>query len=127
MLSEALITPSSNHGIDYQRLETLGDSVLKVMISMYVSAKFLHYHEGQLTSARMKLVSNRYLCLRAFNTNLNEYIQTASFLHRKFLPIGYRNNEDVERPISDKTIADIVEGIIGACYIDSNDYSMASR
>ena len=121
VLSEALITPSSNHGIDYQRLETLGDSVLKVMISMYVSAKFLHYHEGQLTSARMKLVSNRYLCLRAFNTNLNEYIQTASFLHRKFLPIGYRNNEDVERPISDKTIADIVEGIIGAYYIDSNE------
>lgn len=46
IVATAISASSAHEGTDYQRLETLGDSILKVMTSLTLMAEHLNYHEG---------------------------------------------------------------------------------
>lgn len=46
LIVEALTLPSTNISFNNQRLETLGDSVLKICVVTYVYNKFPYRHEG---------------------------------------------------------------------------------
>ena len=59
ILAEALTLPCANASFDNQRLETLGDSVLKLCTVVYIFHKFPFRHEGQLDAIRRCCVSNR--------------------------------------------------------------------
>ncbi len=45
--------------VSYERLEFLGDSVLKIAISDYLFHKYPDYEEGQLTKIRAEIVSDK--------------------------------------------------------------------
>ena len=45
-MASAISASSAREPTDYQRLETLGDSVLKFMTSLTLMAEHLKYHEG---------------------------------------------------------------------------------
>ena len=46
LVTSAISASSAREPTDYQRLETLGDSILKIMTSLNLMAEYLKYHEG---------------------------------------------------------------------------------
>lgn len=51
-MTTAISASSAHEATDYQRLETLGDSILKNMTSLTLMAEHLNYHEGIRTYSR---------------------------------------------------------------------------
>ena len=108
LLTEALTTPSYRmtfpDATDNQRLEFLGDAVLGLLSAERVFAAFPKEAEGPLTVRRTHMVSSAALCEAANRAGL------ASSLRRN------RGADDLPR--NAKTLADAVEAIIGAAYLD---------
>jgi dsRNA-specific ribonuclease len=55
---------------DYERLENLGDSFLKILITVHIFAQNPTFHEGRLTSMRNVLEGNRLFTKRAVKTGI---------------------------------------------------------
>jgi len=105
---EALTTPAyrMDHpdAKDNQRLEFLGDSVLGLMAAERLYAEFPSEAEGPLTVRRTHMVSTSALCEAAGRLGLAAQLR--------------RNRAAAELPRNSKTLADAVEAIIGAAYLD---------
>jgi ribonuclease III len=67
---EYRLSPLSN----YERLEFLGDAVLKMIASAYLYERFPDYREGQLTKIRAVIVSDAQLAQLANKINLGSVI-----------------------------------------------------
>ena len=108
LLAEALTTPScrmEHPGIrDNQRLEFLGDAVLGLMTAERLYGDFPKEEEGPLTVMRTHMVSTAALCEAADRQGIVPHLKRASHL-----PPLDKNA---------KTVADAVEAIIGAAYLD---------
>ena len=68
LVTTALSASSAHEATDYQRLETLGDSILKYMTSLTLMAEHPHYHEGIRTYSRRSylfhlIISSLATCL----------------------------------------------------------------
>lgn len=90
-----------------ERLEFLGDSILGMVISSELYKRFPKEKEGVLTRLRSSLVKGETLSEIAAELNLGEYIQLGS---GELKSGGFRRAS---------TLADAVESIIGAIYLDS--------
>ncbi len=90
-----------------ERLEFLGDSVLGMVISHELFNRFPHEKEGVLTRLRSNLVKGDTLSEIATELNLGDYIKLGS---GELKSGGYRRAS---------TLADVIEAIIGAIYLDS--------
>ena len=125
LVISAVSAPVSREMNDYQRLEFLGDSVLKYYTSLTLSAQHLNWHEGILSGKKDHLVSNGRLSISARQTGLANYIRTIPFTGHKWRPLFISDvlNKDASksRQISTKTLADVVEALIGAAYVDGGD------
>ena len=91
----------------YERLEFLGDSILG-----YVTAEFLYRHEprlpeGRMTRLRAELVCEQSLHQTALRLDLGEYMR---------LGRGEEHTGGRQRP---SILADMVESVIAAMYLDS--------
>ena len=83
--------------------------------------------EGYLTFFKDRLVSNRRLSKAALDAGLDQYILTRPFTGQKWQPLYVddllaSNSSDSEKPcgtrkMSSKTLAGVMEALIGACYI----------
>jgi endoribonuclease Dicer len=106
--------------VDYERLETLGDSFLKFAVSCSVYQKYLTANEGELSSRRVECISNARLCQIALDNGWEQLFFTRRFQPRKWCPNGTRvsQNDEEVHVVSRKTVADFVEALIGACYVD---------
>lgn len=108
LLAEALTTPSFRmdypEAHDNQRLEFLGDAVLGALAAERLFTEFPAESEGELTVRRTHLVSTAALCAAA------ERLQLAKSLKRNH----------AAKPLSanSKTLADAIEALIGAAYLD---------
>ncbi len=94
-----------------ERLEFLGDSILGMVISTELFNRFPNEKEGVLTRLRSSLVKGDTLSEIAVELNLGEFIQLGS---GELKSGGYRRAS---------TLADSVEAIIGAIYLDSKEDS----
>ena len=90
-----------------ERLEFLGDSILGMVISAELYNRFPNEKEGVLTRLRSNLVKGETLSEIAVELNLGEFIHLGS---GELKSGGYRRAS---------TLADVVEAIIGAVYLDS--------
>ena len=113
---EAALTHASytneqrSRGISVQsneRLEFLGDAVLQIIISEYLYSNFKKYREGALTKMRQQLVCEGTLAKIAKRLRIGDFLNIG---HGEELT-GCR-----ERP---KILADALEAIIGAIYLDA--------
>ncbi len=59
---------------NYERLEFLGDAVLKLIISQYLFDRFPHYREGELTKIRAVIVSDFVLARLAKDMGMHHVI-----------------------------------------------------
>lgn len=90
----------------YERLEFLGDAVLELATSEYLYLKNDEMEEGDMTKLRAALVCEMSLAKSAEEISLNEYI----LLGKGESAAGGRNRDSI--------IADVMEAIIGAMYLD---------
>ncbi|BGP48542.1 Dicer-like protein 1 [Rhodotorula kratochvilovae] len=114
----ALMTPSASVGLDYNRLELLGDAFLKYMASSYVYVSH-DRDEGTLHRARLEQITNVRLYDSGKAFNLPGYLVSRPFTSRQFLPPNFTQLSPGPAPptsavIGDKTIADAVEALLGA-------------
>ncbi|KAG8630094.1 hypothetical protein KVT40_001713 [Elsinoe batatas] len=119
LVREAISAPSAGEGYDYNRLEYLGDTILKLCAHLQVMAQFPTWPEGYLTRKKTHLVCNSTLTKAALHHGLDKYILTKPFTGAKWRP-PYLSTPNVEstRNMSTKILADVVEALIGAAYVD---------
>ena len=108
LLTEALTTPSYRMQRpdvqDNQRLEFLGDAVLGLLAADELFAECPKDAEGSLSVRRAHMVSSAALCAAANRLDLVPHLR--------------RNRGADALPKTSKTIADAVEAIIGAAWLD---------
>ena len=98
-----------------ERLEFLGDSVLELVISEYLYASFKSRSEGQLTKMRQTLVCEKTLSKIAAEISLGDYLNVG------------RGEEITDLRKRPKVLADALEALIAAVYLDSDrDYAAYS-
>jgi dsRNA-specific ribonuclease len=117
-------TPSANENSNYQRLEFIGDSVLKYLVCLNLYASHPSWPEGYLSRAKDQAVANSRLSRASLAAGLDRYIVTKSFTARKWSPPYIREILEAEsspekRTLSTKVLADVVEALIGGSYLDS--------
>ena len=122
-LVQAAITASSaREDIDYQRLEFLGDGILKCYTAIRLFYELPDYPERYLAGAKDRRVANDTLANVALENDLGRYIITIPFTGYKWQPLytedSFEHEEEERRELSRKIIADVVEALIGAAYID---------
>ena len=91
---------------DYERLEFLGDAILEMISSAYLFRTFPDKKEGEMSKMRASLVCEGALAYDAKALDLRNYIQ----LGKGEEATGGRNKESI--------IADVMEAVIGALYLD---------
>jgi len=89
-----------------ERLEFLGDAILEFVITEVIYKKFPHNQEGYLTTLRANLVNTQNLA------NLAQRLDVGNLL---FLS---RGEEDGGGRTNPSLLADTVEAVIGALYLD---------
>ncbi|KAL3463565.1 hypothetical protein BJX64DRAFT_276446 [Aspergillus heterothallicus] len=119
----AIAMPSAQAPSDYQRYEFFGDSVLKFTISFSLFYQNPTWHEGYLSRGRDAIVQNGRLARAALNARLETFIIGKMFTPRKWAAplVSERlqsSRENGKRELSTKVLADVVEALIGAAYID---------
>ena len=108
LLEEALTTPSfrmsAPGAADNQRLEFLGDAVLDFLAADSLYAECPQDDEGALTVKRARMVSSPALCAAAARHGLSARLR--------------RNKGAGPLDPGAKTLADAVEAILGAAWLD---------
>lgn len=92
--------------VDYERLEFLGDAVLKLIMSDYLFHIFPNYDEGHLSKIRSIIVSDTTLANFARNIKIYNYLN-----------IG-QNEEKQGGRMRESILACAFEALLGAIYLD---------
>ncbi|CAD6442536.1 bfe48028-85c3-4dec-9829-fa7c77296083 [Sclerotinia trifoliorum] len=107
---------------NYQRLEFLGDSILKLCTSVQLVSEYPLWPEGYLSAMKDRIVSNSRSSRAAVELGLDEYIITKKFTGSKWRPMYVEDylkiTEQKRREMSSKVLSDVVEALIGACMVD---------
>lgn len=97
-----------------ERLEFLGDAVLEIVISEFLYSNYKKYREGALTKMRQNLVCEKTLSKIAAELNVGDYLNIGH---------GEELTDCRKRP---KVLADALEAIIAAVYLDSKQDGTAT-
>jgi ribonuclease-3 len=91
-----------------ERLEFLGDSILSFVIAEHLYQTNSFFTEGELTRRRSVIVNNRLLAKKAKELQIGKYL---------LLGKGEQKQQGQNTP---STLANALEAIIGAIYLDSD-------
>ncbi|GAB1312939.1 Dicer-like protein 2 [Madurella fahalii] len=123
LVVEAISASAARGPTDYERIEFLGDSILKFCTTINCSAKYLKFPEGYLSMSKDKIIANSRLFRAAVDFGLDGYIIHKALTLHKWRPTYVEDvlanppPADATRLLSTKTLADVVEALIGASYI----------
>ena len=109
LLQQALTHPSalpSGQGVDFERLEFLGDRVLGLIVAAWLFEEFPHEKEGDLAKRLAGLVCKETLVDVAKCIDLDQYMKMK------------RERSSSENKRLDTLLADGCEALIGALYLD---------
>ena len=95
-----------------ERLEFLGDAVLNLVVADYLFERYVDVNEGFLTIMRTRLVNGKMLALLARKLELGKHIVISK-------QIESNNGRD-----NVKILEDSFEALLGAIYIDFNEYEV---
>ncbi len=106
LLNDALHHSSLKHkGVEFERLEFLGDRILGLIIAEFLYQNCQRDHEGDLARKFVGLVNADTCAKIAMSIGINHCIQTA-------------NNRILQNNIT--VLADAMESLIGAVFLDGN-------
>ncbi|KAJ5667706.1 uncharacterized protein N7477_006276 [Penicillium maclennaniae] len=117
----AITTPIAQADTHYQLYEFFGDSVLKFTVGCHLFFENPKWDEGLLSENRDRLIKNQYLARAALETGLDSFILINRFTPRKWTAprVGEKTTyEPIKRDLAMKVLADVVEALIGAAYLD---------
>ncbi|KAF2190815.1 P-loop containing nucleoside triphosphate hydrolase protein [Zopfia rhizophila CBS 207.26] len=123
LIVKALTSSNRDTDDNYQRLEFLGDCILKFITSVHLMAAHPSWPEGFLTNKKGQIVSNGSLTRATMKAGLDQFILTKRFTGAKWQPryagdvLGPRAPPEKRRQ-SSKLLADVVESLIGASYVE---------
>jgi ribonuclease-3 len=113
--SEAVLGQALTHrsavGPNNERLEFLGDSVLGLLVAASLFRRFPSCNEGTLTRCRARLVREETLAAIARKVDLGRFV---------VLGDGAARSGGADR---DSILADVLEAVIGAVYLDGGLHS----
>ncbi|CAH0552970.1 unnamed protein product [Brassicogethes aeneus] len=103
---KALTAIKANDIVNLERLETLGDSFLKLIATLYITLKFPDFNEGQSTTLKSRIVSNKNLYYLAVKKNLGGIMQYSTLAPKEeWLPPSYCAPSKVQNEILDKNMS----------------------
>ncbi|KAI1770739.1 hypothetical protein F4818DRAFT_455509 [Hypoxylon cercidicola] len=140
--SEQQINIQRGMGKNYERLEFLGDSFLKMSTTIALFSRVPDANEFQYHVDRMLLICNKNLFNNALDLKLEESIRSKGFNRRIWYPEGLellkgKQNTSIMgkkgvgrglHSLADKSIADVCEALIGAAYLtayERNNFDLA--
>ncbi|XXG98379.1 accessory factor associated with RNA polymerase II [Hypoxylon texense] len=140
--SEEQINLQRGMGKNYERLEFLGDSFLKMSTTIALFSRIPDANEFQYHVDRMLLICNKNLFNNALDLKLEESIRSKGFNRRIWYPDGLellrgKKNTSIlgkkgvgrgVHSLADKSIADVCEALIGASYLttyENNNFDLA--
>ena len=106
-LTHRSVSSEENSNLDNERLEFLGDAVLQLAVTDYLYAQFPRLAEGKLAKVRAGVVSRPTLADVARSIDLGAHIKLTAAEDRT----GGRDKDSI--------MADALEAVIGAVYLDS--------
>ncbi|WVY89220.1 hypothetical protein V8G54_034734 [Vigna mungo] len=126
LLEEALTHSSFTEGVSYERLEFIGDPIISLAISNYLFLAYPNLDPGHLSILRAANISTEKLARVAVRYGLHVFVrhhaqplmdQVERFVEAVALenPSVVSHGGSVKAP---KILADIVESIAGAIYVD---------
>lgn len=107
LLRQALTHSSTGAAVNYERLEFLGDRVLGLVMAQILYETFPHEDEGDLAKRHAALVQGDMLAGIAAGLGLGQAMEFSSAERAA----GGSRNENI--------LADALEAVIGALYLDS--------
>ncbi|GFP79106.1 ribonuclease 3-like protein 2 [Phtheirospermum japonicum] len=127
LLEDALTHPSYTGSASYQRLEFVGDAALGLVISNYFFLKYPDLDQGKLSLIRAANISTEKLARVAVRHHLYKYVRhNVTALDEKVREFVLTVQSEGEAEIygglvkAPKVLADIVESLAAAVYIDCN-------
>jgi dsRNA-specific ribonuclease len=122
LIIRALTSSATGEDDNYQRLEFLGDCILKFIATIHLMADKLKWPESHLTAKKGKVVSNSYLARATLAAGIDKFVITKRFTGAKWSPRYARDSMSGTKAVStiersSKLIADIIESLIGASYV----------
>ncbi|KAI0601897.1 RNase3 domain-containing protein [Biscogniauxia sp. FL1348] len=125
LVMTAISASGANETTNYERLEFLGDSLLKLLTTLSVAANSPPYYpESYLSPMKDRVVSNSRLYRCTIETGLDKFILTKKFSASKWRPSYLKDllnldpNATETKTMSSKTLADVIEALIGAAWLD---------
>ncbi|XP_057844127.2 endoribonuclease Dicer homolog 3a isoform X2 [Cryptomeria japonica] len=112
LIMQALTTMRCMESFSFERLELLGDSVLKYAVSCHLFLKYDKKHEGQLSAHRSLAVCNATLHDLALRRNLPGYIRDEPFSPSRWVAPGTHCKRIVSCFCDGKMIEESVKGIV---------------
>ena len=107
---------------NYETLETLGDSILKFVVSALFFAQH-SWSESKMTSLRSKIINNNNLQAKGVAHRLNRLVFNTHQKLSKWYP-GLQipgSGDDTSKPVNNKmsalAVADVLEALVGAVFL----------
>lgn len=119
-IADAITCPSSQWPTNYQRLEYLGDSFLKFAVCIQLYQDHPLWHEGYLSQTKNSIVSNGSLTAAALRAGLDAFLLDTPFATRRWTVPKLRAEDPsaIETALPGKVLADVLEALIGASFVD---------
>lgn len=111
LLDLALVHPTASAEANYERLEFVGDAVVKLAAAEFLFGAYPTASEGELSAIRGILVSDRVLAEIADSYGIERYLVTASSM----------SNDKVGR---ETRLAAAFEALLAALYLSSHDLTL---
>ncbi|TYJ20944.1 hypothetical protein E1A91_A08G031400v1 [Gossypium mustelinum] len=117
LLKEALTHSSCREDMSYETLEFIGDAALGLAVATHFFCLGPRLNSHQLTQLRKKSVRNKRLALVAARHELHQFVRSKdTALNRNAVKQG----DDLKNLAVPDILADIVEALAGAVYLDLN-------
>ncbi|KAI1335863.1 RNase3 domain-containing protein [Xylariaceae sp. FL0016] len=129
--SDTQVSFQGGMGKNYERLEFLGDSFLKMSTTIALFVQDSDKNEFMYHVDRMVMICNQNLFNNALEVKLEEYVRTFAFNRRIWYPdgmvllkgkqkdsiLGKKGLGSHNHVLADKSVADVCEALIGASYM----------
>ncbi|XP_076391381.1 endoribonuclease Dcr-2 isoform X2 [Megachile rotundata] len=109
----ALTSKMGLDAFDLERLETLGDSYLKFIVSLYLYTIFPNYNEGSLTVLKGKMIGNRNLYYCGIKKNIpgrmkvDDFIASSNFIAPAYTVFRQLQKQLLEKKVSPNVLYEI--------------------
>lgn len=108
LLDQALTHPTAGSAVNYERLEFVGDAVVKLAAAAFLFEAYPTVAEGELSAMRSALVSDRTLAAIGDRYGLDRYL--------------LMSNSTQSDPVGKETrLAAALEALLAALYLSSGD------